>query len=73
VPLESDPEIFTRLMRDLGTSERLEFINIWSIQEQIVPSPVLALIIIFPNKDIADTSVPGFERRELANRVLWFK
>jgi ubiquitin carboxyl-terminal hydrolase L3 len=73
VPLESDPEIFTRLMRDLGMSESLKFIDVWSIQEQVVARPVLALIVIFPDKDTANTSVPGFERRELANGVLWFK
>ena len=51
VPLESDPEIFTELMRDLGVSSAFKFIDIWSLEDDmlgLIPRPILALILVLP-------------------------
>lgn len=51
VPLESDPAIFTELMHDLGVSPFLEFVDVWSLEDDMIAiflRPVLALILILP-------------------------
>ena len=52
IPLESDPEISTGLMYDLGASSAaLQFIDIWSLEDDdigFIPRPILALILILP-------------------------
>ena len=51
IPLESDPKIFTELMHDLGASSDLQFIDIWSLEDDdigFIPRPILALILILP-------------------------
>ena len=59
VPLESDPDIFTELMHDLGVSRSLHFIDVWSLESDLlalIPRPVLALILVLP-------SCPAYEER----------
>ncbi len=55
VPLESNPDVFNKLMHDLGVSDRFEFIDIWSIEDSdqlaMVPHPVLALILVLPTSE----------------------
>lgn len=51
IPLESDPIIFTELMHSLGVSTALQFVDIWSLEDNnigFIPRPVLALILILP-------------------------
>jgi ubiquitin carboxyl-terminal hydrolase L3 len=81
VPLESDPDIFTGLMRELGVSDTLQFTDVWSIEDEdqlgLIPRPVLALIVIFPDVGIAKTTIPSFKTKsssqELADEIIWFK
>jgi ubiquitin carboxyl-terminal hydrolase L3 len=80
VPLESDPAIFTELMHALGVSDRLEFIDVLSIQNEelgMIPRPVLALIVIFPEEDTAKTidssSETCLRSREYPNEIMWFE
>lgn len=51
LPLESNPEVFTRLIKTLGV-QSLEFVDVYSLDEPdllaMVPRPVLALILVFP-------------------------
>jgi ubiquitin carboxyl-terminal hydrolase L3 len=52
VPLESDPEIFTDLMRNLGVAPSFRFIDVWSLEDSVlafIPRPVLALVLVLPN------------------------
>jgi ubiquitin carboxyl-terminal hydrolase L3 len=60
IPLESDPELFTELIYDLGASKSLQFQDVYSIDDpellSSVPKPVHALILILP-------TTPGYEKR----------
>lgn len=60
VPLESDPEIFTDLVQDLGVSPSVSFTDVWSLEDEalaFVPRPVLALILVLP-------SCPAYEKEK---------
>jgi ubiquitin carboxyl-terminal hydrolase L3 len=49
IPLESNPEVFTKLSHELGVAETLSFVEVWSLNEiEHLPRPALALVLIFP-------------------------
>jgi ubiquitin carboxyl-terminal hydrolase L3 len=48
IPLESNAEVFTDLIRNLGVSQTLQFQDIYSLDDEFLPHPALALILIFP-------------------------
>jgi len=62
IPLESDPEIFTGLIKELGV-EGYEFQDVYSLDDpdllSFIPRPVVALILVFPTSD-------GYEARTKA-------
>ena len=79
-PLESDPAIFTGLIHRLGIEEKLEFVDIYSLDDETIlylPRPVLAIIVIFPDNDVAKPAITGFGKCEFTeedrNRVVWVK
>jgi ubiquitin carboxyl-terminal hydrolase L3 len=49
-PIESDPEIFTTLVHQLGVSEHFVFLDVLDCIEES-NTPALALIVIFPESD----------------------
>ncbi|KZT62421.1 cysteine proteinase [Calocera cornea HHB12733] len=53
VPLESDPDVFTELIHNLGLSHSLSFVDVLSLTDPdllaFIPRPVLALILVFPD------------------------
>ncbi|KAH8748446.1 ubiquitin carboxyl-terminal hydrolase, family 1 [Diaporthe sp. PMI_573] len=52
LPLESNPDVFNRLIRCLGTSHDLEFQDVVSLDDpDLLPHPALALILVFPTTD----------------------
>jgi ubiquitin carboxyl-terminal hydrolase L3 len=80
IPLESDPVIFSQLIHSLGIEENLEFVDIYSLDDEsllLLPRPVLALIVIFPDDDITKSAITGFEKNCLTsegrNKVVWAK
>ncbi|SCO86680.1 probable ubiquitin thiolesterase L3 [Fusarium oxysporum] len=52
IPLENNPEVFTKLIHNLGVSEKLGFYDVYSIDEPellaMIPRPVHALVFITP-------------------------
>lgn len=61
VTLESDPELFTKLIHTLGASQRLNFQEIYSIDDphllSFVPKPIHALILVLPTTPAYEKSV----------------
>lgn len=55
IPLESNPELFTQLIHQLGVSPSLAFQDVLSINDPdllaFIPRPALALILVFPTSD----------------------
>ncbi|KAM0439570.1 hypothetical protein ACHAPT_000662 [Fusarium lateritium] len=52
IPLENNPEVFNKLIHNLGVSEKLGFYDVYSVDEPdllaMIPRPVHALIFITP-------------------------
>ncbi|KAF4968942.1 hypothetical protein FSARC_3706 [Fusarium sarcochroum] len=52
IPLENNPEVFNKLIHDLGVSKKLGFYDVYSVDEPdllaMIPRPVHALIFITP-------------------------
>jgi ubiquitin carboxyl-terminal hydrolase L3 len=68
IPLESDPEIFTNLIHDLGASKSLSFTDVYSLDElalSSIPRPVVGLILAHPTPEDYKEEI---HRRERATR-----
>lgn len=54
-PLESNPELFTKLIHDLGVSPSLAFYDVLSVDEPdllaFIPRPCYALVLVFITSD----------------------
>lgn len=71
VPLESNPEVFNRLIQKLGVScgskarPGLEFFDVLSLDQSellaMIPRPVLALILIFPTTKVYEQEIAELE------------
>lgn len=78
IPLESDPQIFTSLMHNLGVSKSFEFIDVWSLDaDQLdnirfeIQEPVQALILILPDcPAYADQKI---EHATSEGDILWLR
>ncbi|KAK9240516.1 hypothetical protein V1525DRAFT_395229 [Lipomyces kononenkoae] len=55
VPLESNPDVLTRLAVSLGLSDDLSFHDVYSLDDpdllSFIPRPVFALMLVFPISD----------------------
>jgi ubiquitin carboxyl-terminal hydrolase L3 len=56
IPLESDPQIFTNLMHDLGVTQSFKFVDIWSLDADELSNirnetqhPLQALVLVIPD------------------------
>jgi ubiquitin carboxyl-terminal hydrolase L3 len=71
VPLESNPEVFNRLIQKLGVScgsksqPGLQFFDVLSLDQSnllaMIPRPVLALILIFPTTEVYEQQIAELE------------
>ena len=83
-PLESDPELFTKLAHDLGLSSSLAFYDVFSIDDPdllgLIPRPVHAFVLCFKES----SSYPKMKEEVEATResytgsgedqpVVWFR
>jgi len=87
IPLESNPEVFTELLHNLGVSESLAFTDVLSLDDRdllgLVPRPVLGLVFVFPGQEISPAYQKAREEQEAGREVyrgsgpeedvLWFK
>jgi ubiquitin carboxyl-terminal hydrolase L3 len=81
IPLESNPEVFTELVHNLGLSESLCFQDVLSLDDAellaFLPRPAYALVLVFPTKDGfekgLDEAKTRLEDSEGPNDVVFFK
>jgi len=84
IPLESNPELFTRLIHQLGVSTSLAFQDVLSIDDHdllaFIPRPVLALVLVFPTSDTYESQkakeealVQAYHGSGKDENVIWFK
>lgn len=84
IPLESNPEVFTNLIHDLGVSQSLSFHDVLSLSDPdllaFVPRPALALVLVFPPtpkfkeqriKDESERTM--YEGKGEEEDVIWFR
>jgi ubiquitin carboxyl-terminal hydrolase L3 len=61
IPLESNPDVFNELSHKLGLDERLEFVDVLSLNDPdllaFVPRPALALVLVFPTTEAYEARV----------------
>ncbi|KAJ8107500.1 hypothetical protein OPT61_g8824 [Boeremia exigua] len=61
IPLESNPDVFTELIHNLGISTSLSFQDVLSLDDPellgFLPRPVHALILVFPTTEAYDRRV----------------
>lgn len=78
VPLESNPEIFTKFASDLGLSPLLAFCDIYSLDDPdllcFLPRPMQAVILLFP----VTQKYEEFKNKEQVepvdySKVIWMK
>lgn len=54
IPLESNPDVFTKLIHKLGVSESLSFQDVYSIDDPellaFIPRPAHALVLVCPEE-----------------------
>lgn len=79
IPLESNPDVFNKLIRLLGASPSLSFEDVLSL-ELSFPYPVFALILVFPTtesyenrKTLEDARLEECRGGEVDNDIIWFK
>ncbi|KAK9364795.1 hypothetical protein V1509DRAFT_635178 [Lipomyces kononenkoae] len=83
VPLESNPEVLTRLAASLGLSADLSFHDVYSLDDpdllSFIPRPAFALMLVFPISDSyeqyrreEDKDKPVFEASP-EDGVIWLK
>jgi ubiquitin carboxyl-terminal hydrolase L3 len=80
IPLESNPEVFTQLIHDLGVSPKLSFQDVLTLDEPAMfPRPALALVLIFPAAETYESQrvKEDAQYEEYASaeneEVVWFK
>ena len=84
IPMENDPEAFTKLAHALGVSPSLEFVDAFledgSIMTFTEGKPVHTLLLIFPTNEIYEKEKAEGERTRHAyttsgaeEPVVWFK
>ncbi|KAJ8107963.1 hypothetical protein ONZ43_g6570 [Nemania bipapillata] len=78
IPLESNPDLFTQLIHQLGVSTSLSFHDVWSLDDEVllslIPRPVLAVIVVFPTPPDYEARLAKCSDLTPKNEhVIWFK
>jgi ubiquitin carboxyl-terminal hydrolase L3 len=80
IPLESNAEVFTNLIHKLGVSLALHFQDIYSLDDEFLPRPAIALILIFPTsaayeaeKSKVEATYEKYSGFGPGEDVTWFK
>lgn len=81
IPLESNPDVFNKLLRAIGVSPNIVFEDIFALDEpDLLPRPALAVVLIFPTTERYQAKKCQFEATRtdysgsgLHEPVIWFK
>lgn len=84
IPLESNPELFTKLVHRLGLSTSLQFHDVLSLDDPdllaLIPRPAFALVLVFPTPQpyktrIAekDQTVADYTKFGDQEDVMWYR
>lgn len=78
VPLESNPEVFSEFAHGLGLNKSYGFVDIYSLTDPdliaFTPSPVKALILLFPLNGFFETSKEDTSIiEESTSEPVWFR
>ncbi|KAF9739644.1 hypothetical protein PMIN06_011950 [Paraphaeosphaeria minitans] len=84
IPLENNPEVMSALVHKLGLSKKLDFHDVFTIDEpellSFVPRPAHALLLIFPVNETyekfrieEDKDRPEYEGSGPDEEVVWYK
>lgn len=84
IPLESNPELFTKLIHRLGVSSSLAFHDVLSLSDHdllaSVPRPALALVLVFPALQLHLDRMAEFDNTRLEytkfgeeEDVIWYR
>ena len=60
IPLESNPEVFTKYAHELGLPEQFGFVDVFSLDEEMwafIPQPVLSIIFLYEIKDLQKEAI----------------
>lgn len=80
IPLESNPEVFTKLINLLGV--RLAFHDVFSLEPELlafVPRPAYALVLVFPTSEAREQALAAdeatrqpYEGSGADEKVVWY-
>ncbi|KAK9480701.1 hypothetical protein V1514DRAFT_325172 [Lipomyces japonicus] len=79
VPLESNPEVLTKLAHSIGMPSRVIFQDVFAIDDAemlaFVNRPALALMLVFPNSDAVTTNSSNRQQHDHDHDhdVIWLK
>ncbi len=82
IPLESNPDVFTQLIHELGVPPSLSFQDVLTLDNPtLFPHPALALILVFPTSETYETQKSKEEAlykeytrsTDEEEDVVWFK
>ena len=78
-PIESNPEIFTKLAQNIGLSDDLAFHDVWSLDSDSIAflsRPVYALVLVFPtdeNYEKTRMTRETAQRCSTTEKIIWFE
>ncbi|SCU81813.1 LANO_0B04258g1_1 [Lachancea nothofagi CBS 11611] len=78
VPLESNPEVFSKFAQRLGLSKQYAFSDIYSLTDPdllaFMPRPMKAIILLFPLNEFFESSKSSDIKEDSdTNKPAWFK
>lgn len=84
IPLEANPELMTKLLRDLGLKSNLAVHDVYSLTDPdllgFLPRPAHALLLVFPvsaayesARLAEDVTLPEYTGKGPDEPVMWFK